>query len=263
MGHIHVAPAGANGPIVALLVDFAPLDATSGETRNGLLAEGTIAAADVAADPDAGFDGSIGALVRAMRSEGSYVNVHTVANPSGEIRGQITTLPNGVEDRFSDDDGSVHEGNIDIIAAADITLGCDEADPSLFCPSEAVTRGQMASFIQRALNLPAGEDPGFTDIAGNEHEDEIGAIAAAGITIGCGWPFPTRARATARSSLHVAGGARPRGSSSARRYQKPATSANAETPNVRPSYRFAATSASRKSTSCSLRTQASFRSSRA
>ena len=43
----------------------------------------------------------------------------------------------------------------------------------------------MASFIQRALNLPAGEDPGFTDIAGNEHEDAIGAIAAAGITIGC------------------------------------------------------------------------------
>ena len=185
MGHIHIAPAGANGPVVAVLVDFAPLDATSGETRNGLLAEGTIAAADVAADPDVGFDGSIGALVRAMRSEGSYVNIHTVANPSGEIRGQITTLPNGVEDRFTDDDGSVHEDNIDIIAAADITLGCDEADPSLFCPNETVTRGQMASFIQRALNLPAGEDPGFTDIAGNEHEQAIGALAAAGITIGC------------------------------------------------------------------------------
>ena len=135
MGHIHIAPAGANGPVVAVLVDFAPLDATSGETRNGLLAEGTIAAADVAADPDVGFDGSIGALVRAMRSEGSYVNIHTVANPSGEIRGQITTLPNGVEDRFTDDDGSVHEDNIDIIAAADITLGCDEADPCSSAPT--------------------------------------------------------------------------------------------------------------------------------
>jgi hypothetical protein len=139
----------------------------------------------VTAVPEEGFDGSIGALVRAMRSEGSYANIHTVAYPSGEIRGQITTLPNGVEDRFTDDEGSVHEGNIDIIAAADITLGCDEANPALFCPSEAVTRGQMASFIQRALNLPAGEDPGFTDIAGNEHEDAIGAIAQAGITIGC------------------------------------------------------------------------------
>jgi CHRD domain/Domain of unknown function (DUF4397)/S-layer homology domain len=185
MGHIHIGQPGVNGPIVSVLVDFAPLDATSGETRNGLLGEGTITGAEVTAVPEAGFDGSIGALVRAMRSEGSYANIHTVAYPSGEIRGQITTLPNGVEDRFTDDEGSVHEANIDIIAAADITLGCDEAEPTLFCPTETVTRGQMASFIQRALNLPAGEDPGFTDIAGNEHEDAIWAIAQAGITIGC------------------------------------------------------------------------------
>ncbi len=160
MGHIHVAPAGANGPIVAVLVDFAPLDATSGETRNGLLAEGTIAAADVAADPDAGFDGSIGALVRAMRSEGSYVNIHTVANPSGEIRGQITTLPNGVEDRFTDDDGSVHEGNIDIIAAADITLGCDEADPSLFCPSETGDQRSDGVVHPAGAQSAGGRGPG-------------------------------------------------------------------------------------------------------
>jgi hypothetical protein len=185
MGHIHIGQPGVNGPIVSVLVDFAPLDATSGETRNGLLGEGTITGAEVTAVPEEGFDGSIGALVRAMRSEGSYANIHTVAYPSGEIRGQIATLPNGVEDRFTDDDGSVHEANIDIIAAADITLGCDEAEPTLFCPTETVTRGQMASFIQRALNLPAGEDPGFTDIAGNEHEEAIGAIAQAGITIGC------------------------------------------------------------------------------
>ena len=49
---------------------------------------------------------------------------------------------------FTDDNGSVHEANIDAIALAGITLGCD---PGLFCPLDMVTRGQLAAFLHRAF----------------------------------------------------------------------------------------------------------------
>ena len=52
-------------------------------------------------------------------------------------------------DRFADDEGSVHEAAINRVAAAGITLGCDEVS---YCPSIAVTRGQMAAFLHRALS---------------------------------------------------------------------------------------------------------------
>lgn len=79
--HIHVAPAGVNGPVVAFLFGFVP-----GVTTNGVLAEGTITSSDLIG-PLAGQP--LSALVDAMRAGNAYVNVHTVANPGGEIRGQI------------------------------------------------------------------------------------------------------------------------------------------------------------------------------
>ena len=54
-------------------------------------------------------------------------------------------------DVFDDVDG-FHEGNINAIAAAGITLGCNPAG-TLFCPFDPVRRDQMASFIGRALDL--------------------------------------------------------------------------------------------------------------
>ena len=55
--------------------------------------------------------------------------------------------------RFSDEDGSVHEGNIEAIAARDVTLGCSPTYPGLFCPGRVVTRAQMMAFLARALGL--------------------------------------------------------------------------------------------------------------
>ena len=52
-------------------------------------------------------------------------------------------------DRFTDVSGS-HEPNINAIADAEITLGCNPAG-TLYCPRDLVTRGQMAAFLQRAL----------------------------------------------------------------------------------------------------------------
>ena len=64
-------------------------------------------------------------------------------------------------DRFDDVSG-VHEANINAIAAAGVTEGCNEAG-NLYCPSDPVRRDQMASFIGRALGLePIDPPPGTT-----------------------------------------------------------------------------------------------------
>jgi hypothetical protein len=83
---------------------------------------------------------------------------------------------------FVDDDGSVHEPNIEAIAREGITLGC-AADR--YCPAAPVRRDEMASFLARALDLSPLSSGPFTDIAGNPHLGAINAIAAAGITLGC------------------------------------------------------------------------------
>ena len=53
--------------------------------------------------------------------------------------------------RFSDEDGSAHENNIEAIAARGVTLGCSPTYPGLFCPGRVVTRAQMMAFLARAL----------------------------------------------------------------------------------------------------------------
>ena len=54
--------------------------------------------------------------------------------------------------RFCDEDGSVHEANIERIATWRITLGCDAQDAAKYCPSERITRRQMAAFLYRAVS---------------------------------------------------------------------------------------------------------------
>lgn len=83
---------------------------------------------------------------------------------------------------FTDDDGNPHEPNIQAIAVEGITLGCGG---NLYCPAGTVRRDEMASFLARALDLPAQTTGPFSDIAANMHSGSINAIAAAGITLGC------------------------------------------------------------------------------
>ena len=53
-------------------------------------------------------------------------------------------------DVFVDDQGLIHEPAINSIAAAGITLGCNGAE-KLYCPGNSVTRGQMATFLFKAM----------------------------------------------------------------------------------------------------------------
>jgi hypothetical protein len=54
-------------------------------------------------------------------------------------------------DLFIDDDGSVFERDIDRLATAGVTKGCNPPVNDKFCPKDFVTRGQMAAFLHRAL----------------------------------------------------------------------------------------------------------------
>jgi hypothetical protein len=56
-----------------------------------------------------------------------------------------------VGDPFWDDDGSVFEADIEALAAAGVTRGCNPPHNTRFCPEQPVTRGQMAAFLARAL----------------------------------------------------------------------------------------------------------------
>jgi hypothetical protein len=75
-GHIHVGAAGANGPV---MIPFAEVTETG--------TSGSFAAADYATGEGlpADWDG----VLAAIRDGNAYVNIHTEANPGGEIRGQL------------------------------------------------------------------------------------------------------------------------------------------------------------------------------
>ena len=79
--HIHLAPAGVNGAVVVGLFGGGKVG-----TFTGVLAEGTITSANLGGSL-AGMP--LSALIDQMNAGNTYVNVHTMANPGGEIRGQI------------------------------------------------------------------------------------------------------------------------------------------------------------------------------
>jgi hypothetical protein len=89
---------------------------------------------------------------------------------------------------FVDDDGSAHEANIEAIADIGVTRGCNPPTNDRFCPTDGVTRGEMAAFLARARHLEPTERDHFTDDAGHTFEGVINSLASAGITRGCDPP---------------------------------------------------------------------------
>lgn len=63
----------------------------------------------------------------------------------------LRLVDDGGGDLFIDDDDSIFEADIDRLAAAGITVGCNPPTSDRFCPDDNVTRGQMAAFLHRAL----------------------------------------------------------------------------------------------------------------
>lgn len=78
--HIHCAPEGVNGPVGVTLFSGGPV------SPNGVLAKGTIMAPD---DGNGCGWEDLEDVQMAMKNGDAYVNVHTLAHPPGEIRGQL------------------------------------------------------------------------------------------------------------------------------------------------------------------------------
>jgi hypothetical protein len=91
--HIHCGAFGVNGPVVAFLYPEAPPATLIPGRFSGILAEGTLTNANVIPRPDSdacpGGIANFDEMLAKIMSGDAYVNVHTVANPGGEIRGQF------------------------------------------------------------------------------------------------------------------------------------------------------------------------------
>jgi hypothetical protein len=89
---------------------------------------------------------------------------------------------------FVDDDGNLHEPNIEAIAAAGITKGCNPPDNDRFCPSQTVTRAEMAAFLVRAMGFEDFLVPyrgTFPDVAeGQWYTGYVETLADLGVTTG-------------------------------------------------------------------------------
>lgn len=125
-----------------------------------------------------------------LRAEFGWVGVGVQVNAAGRLwttvnfmQGTGVSPPSPLEPgAFRDVNGGTHAAAIRAIALAGVTQGCA---PELFCPERQVTRGQMASFLTRALDLPPASGGRFADTSGSPHRAAIDSLAAAGITSGC------------------------------------------------------------------------------
>jgi hypothetical protein len=86
--HIHSGKQGENGPVVAGLFNAGMVGPPTGKV-NGMLAKGTIKSSDLQGT----LPGKqISDLIKLMKSQGAYVNIHTQQHQNGEIRGQILPM---------------------------------------------------------------------------------------------------------------------------------------------------------------------------
>ncbi|MDQ6668856.1 MAG: CHRD domain-containing protein [Thermoproteota archaeon] len=83
--HIHKGKVGENGPVIVSLFKTGSPSATT----NGTLLQGNITSAKLEG-PLAGKQ--LSDLINLLNNREAYVNVHTQANPNGEIRGQPTSM---------------------------------------------------------------------------------------------------------------------------------------------------------------------------
>ncbi len=77
-------------------------------------------------------------------------------------------------DTFTDDDGSIFETDIEWLAGAGVTAGCNPPANTNFCPEDNVTRGQMAAFMRRFAEYLGAED---ATVANADNAELLGGMS--------------------------------------------------------------------------------------
>jgi len=116
-------------------------------------------------DDDSEFEGDINRLAAAGIAKGCNPPANDRYCPDRRLtRGQMAAFlarafgltETSGEDVFTDDNDSVFEHDIEALAFAGVTLGCNPPDNTRFCPNRTVPRDEMASFFARAVRFSEG-----------------------------------------------------------------------------------------------------------
>jgi hypothetical protein len=119
-------------------------------------------------DDSSVFEADIEAIAAEGVTKGCNPPYQTGFCPGDQVtRGQMAAFlvrafgysDDGGGDLFVDDDSSIFNNDIDRLATAGVTKGCNPPTNDRFCPSDFVTRGQMAAFLARALQLHRDDVP--------------------------------------------------------------------------------------------------------
>ena len=152
-------------------------------------------------DDDSVFEPDINWMAEEGITRGCNPPVNDRYCPDSNVtRGQMAAflvralgLTERLDNPFTDDDDSIFEADIERLAAAGITRGCNPPANTRFCPDSNVTREQMAAFLVRALGYT--DDGGgdlFIDDDDSIFEGDIDRLGTAGVTRGCNPPANTR-----------------------------------------------------------------------
>lgn len=143
---------------------------------SGVLSTGVTTAAPAAIGPNGSTTFSV--IIDELAEWQNYTRIHLQAQAETDGGGYAASW----DHYFGDLGGTSFRDDVIWLAEEGITGGCAEG---LYCPTKPVTRGEMASFLSRALNLPSTTTDYFTDDDGTTHEIAINRVAHAGITGGC------------------------------------------------------------------------------
>jgi hypothetical protein len=86
--HLHNGISGFNGTVIA------ELPIKQGHERNGILAVGNLnGSSNFSSELSGKGELAISSLINYIDNDGVYIDIHTMDNPNGELRGQVSRLP--------------------------------------------------------------------------------------------------------------------------------------------------------------------------